>query len=93
MLPALAAASNALLREGRRAAEIAAAVASPGAGAAAPAGSGAPPVRIGALPLGPVESLVGLKEVETAYRLNAAVIRTADAMLEALFDALGPERR
>jgi flagellar basal-body rod protein FlgC len=60
-------------------------------GRGAPAPSPASPVRIGSLPVGEaIESLVSLKEVELAYKLNAAVIKTADEMLGTLLDMLDP---
>ena len=50
-------------------------------------------VRIGALPVGnPVEGLVSMKEAEHAYRANAAVLSTADDMLESLLDAVGGKK-
>jgi flagellar basal-body rod protein FlgC len=96
MFPALTTASNALQVQSQRAAEIASAIASNGATASAQSsGANAPapasPVRIGSLPVGDtLESLVSLKEVELAYKLNAAVIKTADAMLGSLLDMLDP---
>ena len=51
-------------------------------------------VRIGALPVGnPVEGLVSMKEAEHAYRANAAVLSTADDMLQSLLDAVGDSKR
>lgn len=96
MLHVIAIASNALQVESRKLGEIAAAVAAPGTSAAATADAPArpTPVRIGALPLdGPVEAMVSLKEVELAYRMNAAVIATADEMLDSLPDAVSPRER
>ena len=50
-------------------------------------------VRIGALPVGnPVEGLVSMREAEHAYRANAAVLTTADDMLQSLLDAVGGKR-
>jgi len=97
MFPALAIASNGLMVQSQRAAEIASAVA--GAGATMPPGAqtaapGASSVRIGSLPVGdPIESLVSLKEVELAYRMNAAVIATASDMLDTLLYAVRPHGR
>lgn len=97
MLPALTTASNALQVQSQRAAEIASAIATMGAtpavsaGGSAGAAAGTPPVRIGALPIDdPTEAFVSLKEVELAYKLNAAVIKTADEMLGSLLDMLDP---
>lgn len=92
MLQVIAIASNALQVESRKLSEIASAVAGVGtAPAGAASGPERPtPVRIGALPLeGPVEAMVSLKEVELAYRMNAAVIATAADMLDSLLDAVG----
>lgn len=91
-------ASNALLVQGAKLHEIAAAVASTGATAPgrgnAKAPDGTSPVRIGALPVGhPMESMVSLKEVEAAYKMNAAVIETAGEMFDSLLDAIDPETR
>jgi flagellar basal body rod protein FlgC len=98
MLPALAIASNALQVQSQRAAEIASAVASTGATPASSSGdanvSPTSPVRIGALPIDdPVEAFVSLKEVDLAYKLNAAVIRTADEMLGSLLDRVDPPEK
>lgn len=95
MFAPLSIASNALQVQSQRAAAIASEVASAGAttqvGRGAPAPSPASPVRIGSLPVGEaIESLVSLKEVELAYKLNAAVIKTADEMLGTLLDMLDP---
>ncbi|MDQ8697174.1 flagellar basal body rod C-terminal domain-containing protein [Hyphomicrobium sp. LHD-15] len=97
MLPALTTASNALQVQSQRAAEIASAIATMGATptASAPKNVGGAastsPVRIGALPIDdPTEAFVSLKEVELAYKLNAAVIKTADEMLGTLLDMLDP---
>lgn len=92
MLQVIAITSNALQVESRKLSEIASAVAAIGAtgkdDVAAPERPA--PVRIGALPLGePAEALVSLKEVELAYRMNAAVIATAADMLDSLLDAVG----
>lgn len=96
MLQVFAIASNALVVESQRLHEIAAAVAATGStprnGSDAP--DGPSPVRIGALPVGdPIENMVSLKEVELAYRMNAAVIATADEMLDSLLDMIDPEAR
>jgi flagellar basal-body rod protein FlgC len=91
MLQVFAVASNALVVQSQRLHEIAAAVASTGATErkAPDTPDGPPPVRIGSLPVGdPIESMVSLKEVELAYKMNAAVIRTADEMLGTLLDAV-----
>lgn len=100
MFPALTIASNALQVQSRRAEEIAASVAS--MGATQPVGNGGnaagadatSPVRVGALPIGDeIETMVSLKEVELAYRMNAAVIATASEMLDSLLDVINPEKR
>ena len=90
MLQVFTIASNALLVQGRKLEEIAAAVASTGA---KPQQTDAPqPVRIGSLPVGDtLEPMVSLKEVELAYKMNAAVIATADEMFDALLDAIHPD--
>ncbi len=99
MFPVLTIASNALTVQSRRAEEIAASVASigatqPGATSNPAAGPGATPVRIGSLPVGnEVENMVSLKEVELAYRMNAAVIATTGEMLDSLLDAINPDKR
>lgn len=50
-------------------------------------------VRIGALPVGnPVEGLVTMKEAEHAYKANAAVLSTADDMLQSLLDAVSGDK-
>jgi flagellar basal body rod protein FlgC len=96
MFSALTTASNALQVQSQRAAEIASAIASNGATVAPKSGASttptsASPVRVGALPMGDtLESFVSLKEVELAYKLNAAVIKTADEMLGSLLDMLDP---
>lgn len=95
MFAPLSIASNALQVQSQRAAEIASEVASAGAttqaGRGAPPPSPASPVRIGSLPIDdPTEAFVSLKEVELAYKLNAAVIKTADEMLGTLLDMLDP---
>ncbi|HEX2843215.1 flagellar basal body rod C-terminal domain-containing protein [Hyphomicrobium sp.] len=100
MFPALTIASNALQVQSRRAEEIAASVASMGAtqtvgnGRNTASAGGISPVRVGALPIGDeVETMVSLKEVELAYRMNAAVIATASEMLDSLLDVINPEKR
>jgi flagellar basal body rod protein FlgC len=97
MFQVFAIASNALLVQGRKLEEIAAAVASTGAtrpDGGARTTDGTTPVRIGALPVGdPVAPMVSLKEVELAYKMNAAVIAAADEMLDSLLDAIHPEDR
>ena len=92
MLQVFTIASNALLVQGRKLEEIAAAVASTGA-KPGPQQTDAPqPVRIGSLPVGDtLEPMVSLKEVELAYKMNAAVIATADEMFDALLDAIHPD--
>jgi len=37
--------------------------------------------------------MASMREVETAYRLNAAVFATADEMLGTLLDVIQPENR
>lgn len=94
MLQVFTIASNALLVQGRKLEEIAAAVASTGAKAAPPKTEAPQQVRIGALPVGDqIEPMVSLKEVELAYKMNAAVIATADDMFDALLDAIHPEEK
>lgn len=89
MLQVFAIASNALLVQGRKLEEIAAAVASTGAKDNPAPAAGPTHVRIGALPVGDsIEPLVSLKEVELAYKVNAAVIATADDMFDSLLDAI-----
>jgi len=82
-------ASNALLVQGRKLEEIAAAVATTGP-AADPAPAEVPSqVRIGALPLGgAIEPMVSLRSVALAYEMTARVTATADDMLDALLDAV-----
>ena len=94
MMQVFAIASNALLVEGRKLEEIAAAVASTGAKPAPAQADGPTQVRIGALPVGDaIEPMVSLKEVELAYKMNAAVIATADEMFDALLDTIHPKDR
>lgn len=96
MLHVIAIASNALQVQSHKLGAIASSVASQGVApeSGAEAAERPAPVRIGALPIGgPVEAMVSLKEVELAYRMNAAVIRTADAMLDSLLDAVGHKKR
>lgn len=97
MLQVFAIASNALQVQSQKLVEIASAVASTGATpSSGPSAPGAPstPVRIGSLPVGdPIESMVSLKEVELAYRMNAAVISTASDMFDSLLDAIHPDKR
>lgn len=95
MIQVFAIASNALAVQSQKLGEIAAAVASTGVTAQ---GANAPerpsPVRIGALPVGDAaESMVSLKDVELAYKMNAAVISTAAEMLDSLLDAVDPDQR
>lgn len=92
MLQVFTIASNALLVQGRKLEEIAAAVASSGA-KPGPQQAGAPhQVRIGALPIGDtLEPMVSLKDVELAYKTNAAVIATAGEMFDTLLDAIRPD--
>lgn len=98
MLPALAIASNALQVQNQKLSAIASAVASQGV----TLGDtnmrrytiDIPQVRIGSLPVGDeVDNLMSLKEVELAYRMNAAVISTANEMAETLLDAVHPDKR
>lgn len=92
MLQVFTIASNALLVQGRKLEEIAAAVASTGAKTEPQQTEGPQQVRIGALPVGDsVEPMVSLKEVELAYKMNAAVIATADEMFDALLDTIHPD--
>jgi len=96
MLAPLTIASNGLAIQAQRAGEIASSIAATGATAPSPSSpaSGTPGVRVGALPVGdPIENLVSLKEVELAYRMNAAVLSTASEMLETLLDAVSPQKR
>jgi flagellar basal-body rod protein FlgC len=93
MFPAIAIATNALAVQSQRLGEIASSVASTGATQSGPteAPSGGTPVRIGSLPVGdPIESMVSLKDVEMAYRMNAAVLSTAFEMVDALLDVIDP---
>jgi flagellar basal body rod protein FlgC len=95
MMQVFAIASNALVVQSQKLGEIAAAVAGTGAtrSGAANAPDGTSPVRIGALPVGgAIENMVSLKEVEMAYRMNAAVIATADEMFDALLDMIDADR-
>ena len=96
MFAPLTIASNGLAVQAQRAGEIASSIAATGATAPSPSSpaSGTPGVRVGALPVGdPIENLVSLKEVELAYRMNAAVLSTASEMLETLLDAVSPQKR
>ena len=93
MFPAITIATNALAVQSQKLGGIASSVASIGATPAGGAQSpdGTTPVRVGSLPVGdPMESMVSLKEVEMAYRMNAAVISTAFDMFDALLDAVDP---
>jgi|JRYI01.1.fsa_nt_gb hypothetical protein len=90
MLQVFAIASNALLVQGRKLEEIAAAVTAtgPAADPVVPA-DGPSQVRIGALPLGgAIEPMVSLRSVALAYEMTASVTATADDMLDALLDAV-----
>ena len=98
MLPALTIASNALQVQNQKLSAIASAVASQGV----TLGDtnmrrytiDIPQVRIGSLPVGDeVDNLMSLKDVELAYRMNAAVISTANEMAETLLDAVHPDKR
>ncbi|MCC7252927.1 flagellar basal body rod C-terminal domain-containing protein [Hyphomicrobium sp.] len=96
MFQVLAIASNALVVQGRKLSDIASAIAAtdatPSSGGSAPDSPAA--VRIGSLPVGdPVENMVSLKEVELAYRMNAAVIQVADEMFDALLDTIHSDER
>lgn len=97
MLAAFTTAANGMAVQSQRLDAIAASVASSGVAAApaAPAGNGAQPVRIGALPVGDdaLGSMVSMNEVALAYRLNAAVLATADDMLGTLLDMIPPDKR
>ena len=97
MLPALHIAASSLEAQSRKLEGVALIVALTGAQqaqAAAPPAIEASPVRVRNLPVGnPVESMVSLKEAELAYRMNAAVIKTADDVLQSLLDAVDPDRR
>jgi flagellar basal body rod protein FlgG len=93
MLPALSIAANGMAVQSQRLDGIAAAVASTGATAdtSANAPGGGAPVRVASLPVGdPIENMVSMNEVESAYRLNAAVFATADEMLKTLIDVIQP---
>lgn len=97
MLAAFTIASNALQVQSQKLEEIASSVAAP-----SPTSNGtdmrreitSSPVRIVSLPVGEeVDNMISLKEVELAYRMNAAVIATAAEMTDALLDAVHPEKR
>lgn len=93
MLQVFAIASNALIVEGRKLADIAQAVAAPGDAPKAVDLDAPKRVRIGALPVdGPIENMVALKQVEMAYKLNVAVIATAAKMYDSLLDAVHPRK-
>lgn len=97
MFPALSIAANGMAVQSQKLDAIAASVAANGVAAtqAAPAANGAQPVRIGALPVGEdaLGSMVSMAEAESAYRLNAAVLATADDMLGTLLDMIHPDDR
>lgn len=95
MLHVISIASNALEVQTRKLDAIASAVAlSTGAPRRPDEPERPTPVRIGALPVeGPIEAMVSLKEVELAYRMNAAVIETADDMLGSLLEMVDREQR
>lgn len=95
MLHVISIASNALEVQTRKLDAIASAVAlSTGAPRRPDEPERPTPVRIGALPVeGPIEAMVSLKEVELAYRMNAAVIETADDMLGSLLETVDREQR
>jgi flagellar basal-body rod protein FlgC len=98
MLPALTIASNALQVQNQKLNAIASAVASQGVtlGDTDMRRNNiiSPQVRIGSLPVGDeVDNLMSLKEVELAYRMNAAVISTASEMAESILDAFHPDKR
>jgi hypothetical protein len=89
MLQVFAIASNALLVQGRKLEEIAAAVAATGPAADPAPADGPLQVRIGALPLGgAIEPMVSLRSVALAYEMTASVTATADEMFDALLDAV-----
>jgi flagellar basal body rod protein FlgC len=88
-------AASGMAAQSRRIEAAARSIASMGTAQSNAAGAtGAPPVRIGALPVGdPIESVVTLIEAEQAYRMNAAVLKTADDMLGTLLDAVDPDEK
>jgi flagellar basal-body rod protein FlgC len=97
MFPALTIASNALQVQSQKLGAIASAVASQGV----TLGDtdmrrhtmDVPQVRIGSLPVGDeVDNLMSLKDVELAYRMNAAVFSAANEMTESLLDAVHPDK-
>jgi flagellar basal-body rod protein FlgC len=98
MLPALTIASNALQVQNQKLSAIASAVAAEGVTLGDkdmrrhPIDN--PKVRIGSLPVGDeVDNLMSLKDVELAYRMNAAVFSAANEMAETLLDAVHPNKR
>lgn len=96
MFNAIHTAANAMAVQSQRLDAVAQAIASRGSNPPAGDEQGAPgtPVRIGALPDGDaIQNIVTLKEVELAYRMNAAVIGTALKMIDSLLDIVGPKRR
>lgn len=93
MLPVFAIAQNGLAAQLKKLEGAAMVVAVEGikeAPKAPPSVEVASRVRIGVLPVGnAMEGLVSMKEAEHAYKANAAVLSTADDMLESLLDAVG----
>ena len=95
MLNAINTAANAMVVQSQKLDAIAQSIASIGATPPAngPQGNPATPVHIGALPLGDaIETIVSLKEVELAYRMNAAVIGTALTMIDSLLEIVEPHK-
>ncbi len=92
MLQVLTIASNALLVQGRKLEEIAAAVAATEPAAHPAPADGPAQVRIGALPLGgAIEPMVSLKSVALAYEMTASITASAGDMLDTLLDAVHPD--
>lgn len=91
MLSVLSIAAGGMATQAERVEAVAQNVASEGT-TAAPEGAQETSrrVRIGALPVGSTieESMVTLVEAENAYRANAVMLATADAVLGALLDTL-----
>ncbi len=98
MFKAITTAANAMSAQSQRLEALAQSVASMGATPPAGGTQGNPdnpdaPVHIGALPVAnPIETIVTLKEVELAYRMNAAVIGTAIKMIDSLLEIAGPRK-
>jgi flagellar basal body rod protein FlgG len=95
MLPAISNAASGMATQSERIEAVAQVVSA--LGATAPAGTteaaGRPPVRVAALPVGETleQAMVSLVEAEHAYRMNAAVLATADGMLDTLLHTLDAE--